>query len=826
MITKTFLAGVAACAIVAATAAEAQDATRLPEVVAEAERTPPAYEAGRTVDGGTIRIGQTEVRDRTPGSGDVNQLLKLLPTVQFSRTEFLATRENIQDLRPADISISGGRIYDNLFTLDGVDVSSRLDTSKGNPSQLNELVGASAQSLWLDANLIGAVTLRDSNVSAEFGRFTGGALNIETRDPRASFGGSATVSHTSDALTSFKLSDGSRRGLDGDVPDRPAFEKIRYGVTLDVPLSSDVSALLAVNRSQANVTYFRGANYGRRPFGQRSRSDNVMGKITASLDAVTTLSGQVAYTPYSSEFSNANGIDNLIVTQGGGVTGNVMLARKGVVDWSLRGSIAHSDSGRDAADLQYLIPSNTPNGAVCTNTTCVRGGFGDLTQQQTNYALTFRASTAAGAGTLSGGIDAQRIDALRERPTDGAAYQTPVSGTNITCATGDSLACVTGQYALTQRQLYRAFRADVSLDSLSGWAEYRADIGPFDLRGGLRYDYESFLGNHNVSPRLSAAYTLPGTEWSLTLGANRYFGRSMLAYALRAQYPDNITQQRVPTVSGGRRIYTDNWTISRASRPEIYSNLGSLRTPRSDELSATLSAPILGGTLRLRGIHRRGEDEFTRSIAERVTTTLANGITAISQSYRLTNDGFSRYRGGTIEWQRSFGRHTVALNTSFSKTSTSNDDYLADADDLIDDTPVVFEGKVVSLSQVILLSSREDFASPFIVNGSWNARWWRERITTNLNLRYRDPFRVIQDTGRNVRVDGTTYDEYAFVRVPASIDANLNVQAELLRNRIGALTLDLRIANLFDSIPVRNATAIAQPWQYGRSAWTGLTFRF
>ncbi|MDG2535916.1 energy transducer TonB [Sphingomonas sp. HITSZ_GF] len=816
-------------AIALVQAAHAQEAQRLPEVTADAEKQTPAYERGEGVDSGTTRIGEAEVKARAPGSGDAMQLLKVLPTVQFSREEFLATRENIQDIRPADISISGGRIYDNLFTMDGVDVSARVETagerSSENPFALHSPESAISQSLWVDTNLVGAIVVRDSNVSAEYGRFTGGAVDVQTRAPRSRFGGSTTVSYTSDWLTSFKVSDEARTRLAGNFPERPSFEKIRFGATLDVPITDTIQTLFAYNRSQSDVVYSRGANYGSTPFGQRSRSENFMGKINAEFGDLR-VTGQATYTPYTSQASQPNGYDNQVTSQGGGVTGQLGLEMNGKIDWSVRASYTHSNTGREASPINYSIPSSTTNGAVCVATSCTIGGFGDLNQTQDNYQLNARASTDLWGGTLAGGIDLQRIDGMRERPVDGYAYltNTTVARATIVCAAGDSMSCVTGQYALLSRQMYSAYRANVSMGSAAGWLEYHIGGGGFDTRIGVRYDYEEFLGNHNFAPRLTTSYTVPGTRWKVTAGVNRYYGRSMFAYALREKLPATIIERRVPVLTNGQNIVSENWAFGSASRT-TYANKSTLKTPRSDEISANVSGPIFGGTLTLRGVYRRGENEFNRSEVQVATMTLPNGRVQNYNEYVLNNDGFSRYRGGSIEWQRTFGKHTVALSTNFSKTKTSNTDYIEDASDLIDDTVVAYKGQLLTYSQLTLLSQREDFATPFMVNGTLTSRWWHDRITTNLNLRYRDPFQMIMQDGTTT-IDGVRYDNYDLIRVPASVEANMNIQAELLRNELGALTLDVRIANLLDSIPVRNATATTQPYQYGRSFWTGLTFRF
>jgi hypothetical protein len=821
-----FLCGAAAVALTGGGSALAQEAERLPEVVATGDGAPLPYQPGEGVDTGTSTIERKQVEIGTPGSGDVNQLLKALPTVQFTRNEGLATREDIQDLRPADIAISGGRFYENLFVLDGVDVSSRMDVTQDNPFNFNEVTGAGAQGLWIDSELVGSVTLRDSNVSAEYGRFTGGALEIASRAPAQVIRASVNASYTSDALTSFKVSDRSRDVLGTNFPDRPEFDKWRYGASVDLPVIDGLTTLFAYNRSQAEVTYFRGDNYGNTPFGQSSFSENFLGKMQADLGSGTSATAQVTYSPYRSQASNANGVDNLITSHGGGVTGRLGLSHSGAIDWSIDATFAHTDTSREAPAFNYSVPSSTPTGNVCAASNCTFGGFGNLKQRQDNYGLKGRASTQTGFGTLSGGFDYQRIDARRQRLEDGGAFQTGVTGTNIVCAQEEGLACVTGEYALTRQQVYRAYDARVELDSIGAWIEAKAKLGDITARAGLRYDHESYLKNHNLAPRLSLAWKTPLEGWSLTLGANRYYGRSLLAYAMRAQYPVNLTLERAAVVSGGNRVFTDNWTIRSTSASTRYSGDGKLKTPYSDELTAGINGTLLGGKLSLRGIYREGRNEFTRAPGTTETIELPNGATDTYTQYILANDGFSSYRGASLEYVRSFGKHSIALNLNWSKTRSSNDDYLVDVEDALDGTPVLFQGQILTIDEVEAMNQREDYASPLLGNVTWTAQWLNDRVQTNVNFRYRHGFTRIEDSGVNETVDGVRYDVFDYVAYPDALDVNLNARIDVIKSALGTVTADVRVANLLDNTPAPNSTLTSQPYQFGRSFWLGLNWRF
>ncbi len=809
-----------------ATIAQAQQAQSLPAVTAEGEAAEEPYRMGEGADSGTSTIARQQIQARAPGSGDVNQVLKAIPTLQFSREEFLATRESIQDLRPSEISISGGRAYENLLMVDGIGANSRVDFTNDNPLDLQNTAGASPQSLWVDSSLVGEITVRDSNVSAAYGGFTGGVVDIKTRDPRQRFGAEMQASYTGDGITHFNLPDASRDALGGILPAKPQFDKWRFGGSVDVPLSDNASALFAYNRSRADVTYFRNATYGGRSFGQSSVSDNYLAKLLWDLGGELTLRAQGTYSPYTSEASSANAINNQVKSKGGGASGKIELAQGGGTPWSVEASYIRSDTSRTAPAGNYSLPSNTPTGGFCSSASCTQGGFGDIDQVQQDVTLKGRIAHDLWSGVLSGGVEYDHVHAEKERLQTDRAYLGSVVSPLTSCAGTGGLDCVENEYALTRYLEYRAYDARATLDSVSAWAQYDLTAGRWALRAGLRYDYESFLGNSNVAPRLSATYSLPWQGWSVTLGANRYYGRSMLAYALREGIPDSYTYQRTATIVGGRRVYSDNWALTSVTRAATYSR-SSLETPYSDELTGAVNGRVLGGTLRIKGIYRDNKDEFSRSAGETLTAVLENGVTRTYTNYTMTNDGGSTYRGVSFEWVRSFGKHSLSFSANYSRTKTDNDDFLVENDETsFEDVRVLYQGQPIAAIDLAERNRRLDFAAPLLLDLTWTALWLDDRITTQINLHYRNGFDRIEDAGTTAQFEGVRYDVYDMMHYKSSLDTNLNVTAELIRSKLGTLSADARIANLLNRIPAQDAINTSQPYQYGRSVWFGLKYAF
>ena len=799
----------------------------LPEAVAEGDAAA-SYELSAGNDTGTSTIRQAEIEARSPGSGDVNQLLKILPTVQFDHQDGVGTRSRLQDIRPAEISISGGRAYENMFVVDGVEANSAMDTTNDNPANFQELAGPSPQSFWFDSNLVGEITVRDSNVSAEYGKFTGGVVQIDTRAPARRFGATFNASVDTDALVKYVMSQGSRDELAGDpLPDKPQFTKYRIGGTVDLPITDRFALLVGINHSYASVTYTTGRNYGALPVQRRSISDNYLVKALYDISDATVLTGQFGYTPYVSEYGADTSTDNIVHSKGGGYTGRLGIKHDGTIHWSLDANYAYNESGRTAPPFNYNISSQVENGAFCAANSCTRGFIGDLNQTQESYGLNGKLSIPVGGEShVRVGFDYDHVRAHRDRPTTAYAYLSTTLNPNIVCSEGNSLTCVTGQYALTTRQTHEAYDVTVNVDTIAAWAEFNGKFGPVDLRVGGRYDHDSFLGNHNFSPRASLTLDLPIQGWSITAGANRYYGRSMVGYAIRDQVPMQKNYARVFTTSGSQRIYGDTWTLSSESNAVRY-GLSNLDTPYSDELTAALTARLLGGTARVKGIMRWGKDEFVRTPQETTSGTNALGNPITVRTLFLSNRGRSRYEGVSLEWMRTFGNHTVALNTNFSKTRTTNDDYMGNYDDtLYGELPVLFNGQVTTKGEIQYNNNRLNMASPFILNGSWTARWFRDRLTTNLNLRFRDGFSRIEDSGVNERVDGVLYDVYEVVRYKASLETNLNAQLILLRDGDRSVALDMRVSNLLNKVPVREWDDEGQPYQMGRAFWLGVKLKF
>ena len=803
-----------------------------PTVVVEGEGSAPrGYRMGEAQDSGASTFRRDSVEARAPGSGDVNEILKALPTVQFTSTQGRATRAELQDLRPENISISGGATNENLFVLDGVGVNSRLDVSATNFADFDNVANGSAQTVWMDSSLIGEVIVRDSNISAEYGQFTGGVVEIATRAPGRVYGGEAYYGMTSTDMTSFRVSDRARDAL-SVMPVKPDYDKRRYGFSVDLPVSERLRMLAAYNRSEARVTNYPSTNYvSLGNLSQRSVSDNFLLKGEYDLASDLLLTGQVNYSPYESEFHPINSRDNLLESHGGGLTAKLGLeGRRGMANWALDLTHAWSDNDRDGPAGTIMIPTSAIGFGDCSlGSSCVMGSVGPLTQQQSDTGLKGRWEQQLGAGQLRAGFEYAHIEGEKARSQTVYSYLGGVASPTTACAIEEGMSCIPGVYAAARRNGYAAFDASASLDSLGLWAEYNFDWAGFMIRAGARYDYETFLENHNVAPRLSVSRDLPWAGINLTVGANRYYGRSFLGYALREGMGVTRGYTRTPTLVNGQTVWSDNWVLTSHSDTSRWSNIG-LDTPYSDEFSIALNGPVgwIGGEYRIKGIIRESRDQFASSVAETSFYDTETGTTARRSTRTITNDGERSYEGLSLEYVRDFGRnHTVSVSTNLSHTDATNISYFDVADETeFEGQLVYYQGAVVPKLQALADNQLEDYANPFIINADWAARWFDGRLRTNVNARWRDSFERVDDTGVNITVDGVRYDVFDKIQFDSSVDVNLSATVELARTRYGAASLDVRVNNLFNTVPDQDYTTSSQPYQLGRNAWVSLKYRY
>lgn len=808
---------------------DTQEAVQLEAIEIEDTRVPAAFR-GLVADqqSGLSVVDKTSATALDSGSGDALDVLRLLPNVHFDVNQLSVRAEDLQDLRPSDISISGGQVYDNSIRIDGVAVDNVMDVTQDNPYHFLEVAGAAAQTVFLDPSLIERLEVRDSDIPARYGEFSGGVVDAKLRDPADSLGASLGFGFENDNLTEYEVDDAELAAADPP----PVFTKWRLHGTLDVPLHDRAGLLFGFGRSQSEVDYALSEGYGGQFRGHRSTSDNFLVKGLYDFGNGTELRSSLVYSPYVSEAAHPNGIDNLIESNGGGLTFKTELGgAAGELNWLLRGSYVDADMSRNAQPYSFSWSSAAPSIDFCSNRNCTKGGSGDIEQYQRDYTLEAQARHPVFGGELEFGVEFGRVRAFKSRQEEGRAYMRGTYNADTVCADPDDPACIDGEIALSRYSAFLPFTADVEVDQGSIWAEQSRSLGDVDLRLGLRMSWDDYLEHTNLAPRLLGAWNIR-SDIQLSAGLSRYYTRNFVGYAIRSQYPDFYRFDRTGSRDGSSLVFdTADWSLSRTSVLTGYRDAG-LDTPYSDETTLALSFPVLSpleGVARLKVVEREHRDQIVRLPIEQITEVDDTGEDYTRRVYFPSNHGATDYLGLSAQWVGRWRNTALTMSVAWSETVNNADDLGTyfdgyDAEDLATDF-VLYQGRIVSVAELQDDAYRENFATPMKVDVSATSAWFDNALVTALWFHWKDEYETIGDTGVNEVVDGTRYDVYDTILRDASLRVDANLTYALPEFAVGRLAFEVRVSNLLSELP-HTDIASSRPYQRGRSIRLGMNWVF
>jgi hypothetical protein len=156
--------------------------------VADATMAPSAT-AEVTVLGAAEEIDKTTVHSSTYEQAEINQL-----PIGRRIDQIVTLAPNVTDNTPnGGVQIAGALTYDNVWLVDGVDIT-------------DNLFGTSTNNLVIE-DAIQETKVLTSSVSAEYGRFSGGVINAVTKTGGNDFHGSARIDLNNDdwqALTPYE----------------------------------------------------------------------------------------------------------------------------------------------------------------------------------------------------------------------------------------------------------------------------------------------------------------------------------------------------------------------------------------------------------------------------------------------------------------------------------------------------------------------------------------------------------------------------------------------------------------------------------------------
>lgn len=772
---------------------------------------------------GTSRLDRDLLEQLPTANGTVGELLQFFPDVQFSE-DFGSSRRG-GEILPPDVSISGGKVYQNNFSLDGFSNNSLLDPTARNPMLLTDVPGH-PQRFFIDSSLAEEINLYDSNIPARFGHFTGGVVDVKTRRPGDRFGGDISYRHTRDSWTSLQLSDDDRAGISASTSDdrQPEFRKHQGGAGFRIPLGDGLGLLTDYRFLSSTIPL---QHLGEEK-AQHRRNQNLFGKFLHEAGEDDQFELTALYAPYTADYFIRDTANSRFDVVGGGwMVGGAW--RHFWLDRELNMRLSGGDHWNERESPRdwknWAATDSKPWGRVVGSESSQEGGFGDLekSQQSIEFAADLQLfpefATGAVGQEITVGTEMSLQHGSFRRPESSAVYTQPVLTPDVICG-ADGTTCVDGEQYFSKRWLYRAQEVDTSILSAALHLEDRLTWRRLMVRPGLRIDYDDYLQNLNVGPRIATEYDLRGDRSSrLVAGANRYFGQGLLTFKLREVKKRPLVEYRT-TFGNLLQAWQEN-----PSQPYNESRFSDLRTPYTDELVFGFDQRLLSGDLSAKWVGRWGHDEFARSYG----AVEEDGL----RYYSMNNRGSSRHSSFRVSWERAWQKHYLLLSWNYQESSTSHENYDAVLDNEASEERVWYQGEILYRSEL----PRRDYNRPYtlelLYRGSlpWGVTW------TNF-VRYLGPYRALENTyeerplpGAEQRIDLLTglpieesLDVYDDVRHGSELIVDWKIAWEGRVAGENRLRLELDLLNLLN----RRIESATTPGSYrlGRQLWLGFSLDF
>ncbi|HEY5672259.1 MAG TPA: TonB-dependent receptor plug domain-containing protein [Malonomonas sp.] len=785
------------------------DMTMLPTVVVEA--TKPLPESGITT------LNSDDIKNLPNKNGTLTDYLKVVPGVQFS--EQADTSYQAGEIEPANVSISGGRGYENNFLIDGISNSSTLDPYALKFDDTHILAG-NPQDIYLSPSLIKSLTILDHNISARYGNFSGGAIEAETIDPASKPSGEISYRTTRDNWTKFYTHPDEEEDFqNADRTTRqPHFDKHNASFHLSGPINNSQGLLFAyaLNYSRIPLTPFNVKEI------QTRRSENYYLKHVSELSTDTTLKTSFTYAPYRAKgFLNSTMNSNFTNVSDTYALQSMLETYNKNGTFELKAAIKKNSDKREAPDHFYNWKSTYGEtkdwGRLIGSSSSNEGGFGELirTEQSINLQGHFSSNPIVShllETQLKSGIEYEHIQAKYNRPNTVYSYGTAkVLGAGDFCNQGDQ-ACVSEEQYLSKRIVYPAGSSSERVNFFSGYLELHEKFYRFTIRPGLRIDYDDLMKNINPAPRLLISLDIFGDDKStLTFGANRYYGQDLLAAKLRGAIQ--------PTESSTRPDQLTEWSDPIKLSYTTVTKFNTLETPYSDELTFGFRQVLFSSLFTLDYIYRQNEDQLAKETNPDLNPSGDHEIT-------LNNNGYSEYKSYRLGWKKQWGRNSLTINAAYEKVTSSNESYYDTLDDGDLEDYVYHDGELKLKTDL----PREDYSRPWTANLIYVTDLPYGFSFTN-TTRYQSRYRVIAKTNEpKFDTDGdlNTKDDQYFVYDEVSqqsaltFDWKISWTKALVNNH--SIELNLDIFNVFNrKIPIGTED---NTYRLGRQYWAGLTYKF
>lgn len=716
-------------------------------------------------------VTSEEISQKNTGDGNITDLMKTNPAVQFANND--SNSMNQGEIKPSRISIHGSSSYQNAYRLDGVSFNNDFDPADSGLGETATRLSSSDQGIYIDSRLIDSMTVYDNNIPVEFGGFTGGTVEVNSRRWQGENSAHAYYRLTRSGWNN--LFHDSSQGIDTTKNDtaNPArfqnrYDKNDFGGWFELGVSENSGIVFSASRRSSTIPMtvtggeaFVLENNQVEPIfsdsgkkNQRRTSDNYFLKYSLDLSDKSSLDLSANYASYDSRlFSSSVSNSGYDSTHDGLGFTAVFKHQLDLGQFEITANTQDLKDNRNN-DQKYSLTVRAIEFDEDWNylgmTERNSGGLGDLESKQKSHGL----KTVMRFNSLEDGLG------ITHQPTLGAEVNY-TKGTYV--RDHDYLRytysgnLIKDDYNGSLTNINRFKKGSYSAD-YTNYAIFLDDniqYGNLTLRPGIRLDRDDFVNRTNIAPRLSGNYDVFGNgKTQIIAGANRYYGRSMLTYALYGAQNGGMQNCNGSEWDPCSLILeNNNW-----DNKKDYEGIDSLKTPYNDELTVALQQEIMSTTWRLQYVHREGYDEVRTRTKYDTRDADKRSIRMYDNGGRSSHDTVTLSVNNSQPWEWADASHvmTASLTWQQSESNTPKDSGYNSFDpaNKVNLNKVWYDGKIIDASKLPSTSFNSPFKFNLELTSVWDdydltwynrLQWWGARDQA---VRYDNAYAVDPEYGQ------------------------------------------------------------------------------
>ncbi|QIA77114.1 TonB-dependent receptor plug domain-containing protein [Rodentibacter caecimuris] len=590
----------------------------------------------------TQTLTSTEIEKTPTSNNNITDYLRSNPHIRYEDSD----QDGFQrgEIKPQNISINGADTNQTAYFVDNVNVNNDLTVdSEIFDGAMQVLPGIShTQAYFFDASMLSKVEVHDSNISAGLGGFMGGAVVAKTKQYNGQDSVSLKYRTTNSGWAKMNADSSAQHLLDKIRPDaggvaefQPKYRKQTFNIVLEKGLTDNLGMVLGYSKRHSRIQQNRLIGYDTEAKLNKQNhlrnSDNLLLNFNLAASEKDRFELGFRYSNYKEQKYYATNIDSDVSDyhQAFGTT----------LAW------VHSfDSGIWTNTLAYdRFKDKRKSSSANVETVSVfdenfdqiydyeKGGYGNssLTQNNLHFSTEFAVDpfdlgTSRHSISVGGIYQATHYKFNRPQDVHSKIIQRypnmdPIESTDIT-------------YKGNAKTRYQNFVF---------YAEDLITWNNLEFRPGVRIERDDYLQNNNIAPRFVARYK-PWEETGLTLGLNRYYGRSFASL----------------------KLTNDILKINRDTNRK-YQEFSSLKTPYADELSLGFEQKLGNLAFKVNYIHRQNKNRIVlKRDANRVNSYHNGGDFSVDvYTFQINNDQ---------PWQVAKSYWTTSLGFDWLKTKRAD----------------------------------------------------------------------------------------------------------------------------------------------------------